>query len=241
MPETATLVTGASAGIGAAIVERLLQDGRTVVTLQRRASARRHAKLHHIACDLTDASATANAGAEAARRFAIEALVHNAGGGEPQELGQIELETFQGMAALHMQAAMQLAQAVAPGMRERRFGRIVTIGSRAMLGKQGRTAYASTKAGLLAMTRVWAMELGPDGITANMVAPGPIRTELFERHNPIDSPRVKRMVESIPARRIGEPDEVARAVEFFLSPKSGFITGQVLYVCGGLSVGSVTI
>jgi 3-oxoacyl-[acyl-carrier protein] reductase len=237
MAQKATLLTGASSGIGEAILGSLLAAGRTVVTLQRRPPAAKHPMLHHIACDLTDAAATAKAGEEAAQRFDIEALVHNAGGGDPQEVGAITLDKFQGMVALHMQAALLLTQAVAPGMRARKHGRIVNIGSRAMLGKRGRTNYAATKAGLLAMTRVWAMELGGDGITVNMVAPGPIRTELFEEHNPLDSPAVKRMVESIPVKRIGEPEEVAHAVDFFLSAKSGFVTGQVLYVCGGLSLG----
>lgn len=241
MSERAIIVTGGSTGIGAAIVDRLLADGRSVVTLQRRAPARNDPRLHHIACDLTKAEATRIAGAEAARRFEITGLVNNAGGGDPAEISEVDLKTFQDVAALHLQASLLLTQAVLPGMRARKFGRIVNIGSRAMLGKAGRTVYAATKAGMLAMTRVWALELGPDGITVNMVAPGPINTGLFAQHNPPDSPQVKRMLETIPVRRLGEPEEVAHAVDFFLSGNAGFVTGQVLYVCGGLSVGLAPI
>jgi len=241
MSAPAILVTGGSTGIGSSIVDRLLAGGNTVVTLQRRAPAKSDPRLHHIACDLTDAEATSAAGAEAVRRFDITSLVNNAGGGDPALVDKVDLQTLQDVSALHLQASLLLTQAVIPGMRARKFGRIVNIGSRAMLGKPGRTVYAATKAGMLAMTRVWALELGPEGITVNMVAPGPINTGLFAQHNPPDSPQVKSMLATIPVRRLGEPDEVAHAVEFFLSRNAGFITGQVLYVCGGLSVGLAPI
>jgi 3-oxoacyl-[acyl-carrier protein] reductase len=88
------------------------------------------------------------------------------------------------------------------------------------------------------MARVWARELGQHGITANAIGPGPIRTELFEQANPPESPRTQAIIEAIPVRRIGEPEDVAQAVSFLLDARSGFITGQVLYVCGGITVGA---
>ena len=105
-------------------------------------------------------------------------------------------------------------------------------------GKERRTVYAASKAALFGMTKVWGLELGRHGITANVVAPGPIRTALFDEVNPADSPSTKAIIDAIPVRRIGVPVDIAHAVSFMLDRRSGFVTGQVLYVCGGMTIGS---
>jgi 3-oxoacyl-[acyl-carrier protein] reductase len=125
-----------------------------------------------------------------------------------------------------------------PGMKAARFGRVVNISSRAALGKQQRTVYAATKSALIGMAKVWALELGEFGVTANAIGPGPIRTELFDRANPPGDARTRAIIDAIPVRRIGTPDDVANAVAFLLDERSGFVTGQVLYVCGGMTVGA---
>jgi NAD(P)-dependent dehydrogenase (short-subunit alcohol dehydrogenase family) len=122
-------------------------------------------------------------------------------------------------------------------MRARGFGRIVNVASRAAYGKELRSAYAASKAGLIGLTRTWALEYAAHGITVNAVAPGPIATELFRAGNPEGSERTRRIVEGVPAGRMGEPEDVAHAVMFFLDRRSSFVTGQVLPVCGGLTVG----
>ena len=91
------------------------------------------------------------------------------------------------------------------------------------------------------MTRTWALELARDGITVNTVAPGPIATEMFYNNFPPDSPATKAFLEAIPVGRIGTPADVAGAVNFLLSDDAGFITGQTLYVCGGLSISAAPI
>jgi 3-oxoacyl-[acyl-carrier protein] reductase len=125
-------------------------------------------------------------------------------------------------------------------MKQRHFGRVVLVSSRAVLGLAKRTVYSSTKAGMLGLARTWALELGVHGITVNVVAPGPIEaTEMFHELIPSASPKLPRIIESIPVKRLGRPEDVARAVRFFAAPESGFITGQTLFVCGGTSVGSI--
>jgi NAD(P)-dependent dehydrogenase (short-subunit alcohol dehydrogenase family) len=127
-------------------------------------------------------------------------------------------------------------------MRAQAFGRIVLLSSRGALGLATRSAYSATKAGMIGMARTWALELAPAGITVNVVAPGPIRgTEMFHAVVPAESERERKLAEAIPVRRLGTPEDVARAVDFFVDPGNSFVTGQVLYVCGGASVGSVTI
>jgi NAD(P)-dependent dehydrogenase (short-subunit alcohol dehydrogenase family) len=121
------------------------------------------------------------------------------------------------------------------------FGRVVLVSSRAVLGLPTRTSYATTKAGMLGMARTWALELAPQGITVNVVAPGPIETDNFYSVVPRGSPQVERIASSIPVGRLGQPGDVARAVMFFADRDAGFVTGQVLYVCGGTSVGSLAL
>ena len=143
-------------------------------------------------------------------------------------------------ANLHLSAPMLLVQAALPEMRRRRFGRIVLVSSRAALGLATRTAYATTKAGMFGMARTWALELGRDGITANVVEPGPIVTDMFHEVIPRERAALEATAAKIPVGRLGLPEDVARAVMFFVAPESGFVTGQSLYVCGGTSVGSIT-
>jgi NAD(P)-dependent dehydrogenase (short-subunit alcohol dehydrogenase family) len=127
-------------------------------------------------------------------------------------------------------------------MRARRFGRIVLLSSRGALGLATRSAYSATKAGMIGLARTWALELAPEGITVNVVAPGPISgTEMFHAVVPAESERERRLAEAVPVKRLGTPDDVARAVAFFAHPANSFVTGQVLYVCGGASVGTLTL
>lgn len=163
--------------------------------------------------------------------------MNNVGVVVPADAEHQTLDEFDLAVALNLRCSLQCMQALLPGMKEAGFGRIVNMSSRAALGKELRTAYSATKAGLIGMTRVWALELGRHGITANAIGPGPIRTELFDRANPPDAPRTRAIIESVPVKRVGTPEDVAHAVSYLLDARSGFVTGQTLYVCGGMTVG----
>ncbi|MGJ7546755.1 SDR family oxidoreductase [Variovorax sp. LT1R16] len=232
-PRERVLITGGGAGIGAATAERCRAEGYEPVVIDR--------MVEHvpggIRADLSDPADTARALQEALAGGPITRLVNNVGivcpaSAETQTLAQFDLAV-----SLNLRCAFQCMQALLPGMKEAGFGRIVNMSSRAALGKELRTAYAATKAGLIGMTRVWALELGEHGITTNAIGPGPIRTELFDRANPPDAPRTLAIVASVPVKRIGTPEDVAHAVAYLLDARSGFVTGQVLYVCGGMTVG----
>jgi 3-oxoacyl-[acyl-carrier protein] reductase len=236
------LVTGGSAGIGATICRQLIEHGHDVVSLARRRPDWSDPALQAVEVDLLDARATEQAAATVAKQYAISTVVHNAGVIRPALLPDVRQEDLHDLAQLHLGAAIILVQAALPGMRERRFGRIVLISSRAALGLQTRTAYSATKAGMIGMARTWALELAPSGITVNVVAPGPIGdTDMFRDVVPAGSERETAIAKSIPVGRLGRSDDVARAVLFFADPQNSFVTGQLLYVCGGASIGSISL
>jgi len=230
------VVTGASSGIGEAIAKHLLQAGCTVVALQRRPPCISHERLLFQGADLSDVAAVQQVGAELAARHPVRYLVNNAGANRPAPLEQVTTEDLDYAMAVNVRAAMLLVQAFVPGMRRAKFGRIVSISSRAVLGKTSRTVYAAAKAALIGMTRTWCLELAADGITVNVVAPGPVASELFDRGHPPGGQKRERVIQSVPVKRVGTPDDIARAVLFFLSPDNGYVTGQTLFVCGGTSV-----
>ena len=229
------VVTGASRGIGAAIANRLIDDGWQVLNLDIAAPIVKTGATW-IDTDLADVSAISGAFAEILAQGPVTGLVNNAGIPGNDALQDTTPAAFDRTIAINMRAPMICAQAVLDGMKAEGFGRIVNMSSRAHLGKAKRTAYAATKGALVSMTGVWALEMAEFGITVNTIAPGPIRTDLFDIANPPDEPRTQEIIDAIPVKRLGEPDDIANAVGFFMSEKASFVTGQTLYVCGGTTL-----
>lgn len=232
------LITGASNGIGRATAIRLCEDGYEVVNIDRLSPVELLPGETFIEADLGEPSETERALKLAVSGRSITRLVNNVGTVRPGSIEDATIKDLADVVSLNLRCSLQCAQALLPRMKAERFGRIVNISSRAALGKQLRTVYAATKAGIHGMTKTWALELGPFGITVNAVGPGPIETELFQVSNPADSPFTRALVDAIPVRRLGAPSEVAHAVASLLDERAGFITGQVIYVCGGMTVGS---
>lgn len=230
-------MTGGASGIGRAIAEEGLTRGWDVVVVDRDPAPVGKA----VIADLSDIASTAAALDEALAGGPVTRLVNNVGAVFPGPVQEQSLAQVDAAYALNLRCAVQCTQALLPGMTEAGFGRIVNMTTRAALGKELRTAYAASKAGLIGLTRVWALELGPRGVTVNAIGPGPIATELFNRANPPGAPRTEAIVNSVPVRRIGQPDDIAHATGFFLDERAGFVNGQVLYVCGGLTVGVAPI
>jgi 3-oxoacyl-[acyl-carrier protein] reductase len=231
------LITGGAGGIGRAIARRAAAAGWRPVTLDLRAPGDPLPNEAFLQCDFADLAAARAALAEAAARHAPTRLVNNVGIVRPASLEETSAEDLAAVMDVNLRGAVLAAQATLPAMREAGFGRIVNIASRAALGKELRTAYAASKAGLIGLTRTWALELAAGGITVNAIGPGPIATELFRHANPDNSPRTRAIIEGVPVRRLGTPADVAHAAAFFLDDAAGFVTGQVVYVCGGLTVG----
>ncbi len=235
-PSETAIVTGASSGIGEACARELLDLGIAVVTLQRSPPRLQHPNLHFRQIDLADLAATQSLARELAAEFPVRYLVNNAGANRPALLEDATIDDMQYVTAVTLGAAMVLTQAFVPGMRAAKFGRIVNISSRAIMGKTSRTVYASAKAGLIGMTRTIACEVGADGVTVNTVIPGPVASDLFNRGHPEGSAKRATVIDGILVKRVGTPDDIARAVLFFLAREAGYVTGQALFICGGTSV-----
>ncbi|KXU85960.1 oxidoreductase [Caballeronia megalochromosomata] len=220
------LVTGASSGIGQAIVERLLADGWRVTGLCRSERPATNALLKIVPVDVTDFDALGRVCDELGP---VDALVHAAGFMRTAPLGQLSHEDGTAMWRLHVESAMFLADRLVPAMADG--GRVVLVGSRTANGAATRSQYAATKSALIGLARSWAAELAPRGITVNVVAPGATDTPFLR-----DPGRAATPPKLPPIGRFIRPDEVAALTAFLLSEGAGAITGQQIVMCGGASL-----
>ena len=229
------LITGATKGIGLATTQQLVQHGHHVIGIARNAAQESFpGKL--FLCDLGDAEQTERTLQEIGKEFSIDIVVNNAGTNVPQSLEQIDLDTYQMIMDVNLRSAIQISQSFCSGMKQRKWGRIINLSSRAIFGSLNRTVYSAAKSALIGCTRTWALELAPFGITVNAVAPGPIETELFRKTRPKGGPAEKEILAGIPMQRLGTPSEVAALIGFLCSDGAGYITGQTICIDGGGSL-----
>ena len=238
------VVTGAGGGIGRAIATALAQAGAHVLAFDRDFAAVEKlagvigAGCEPVGVDLADAEALRIAiDATLDRRARIDVLVNNAGILSPHKLAATTLDEWHRLMAINLDAAMLLTQAFVPGMRQARWGRLINIASYSLKsgGLTAGTAYSVSKAALVGLTYSSARELAPAGITANAVAPAYVVSPMITEQLSEDDRR--RQLAAIPVGRFCEPEEVAHAVRFLASPLSGFMTGTVIDMNGGLRFG----
>jgi 3-oxoacyl-[acyl-carrier protein] reductase len=235
------IVTGGSRGLGAGLVRSFLDSGDRVATCSRTptpetdAWAAEHGdRFHFQALDVTDRDAAAVFVANVVERFGpIDVLVNNAGVARDGVLALVQEDDVDTVIDLNLKASIEMTRLVVRRMLPRGAGRIVNVSSVIGLrGYRGLAVYAATKAGLDAMTRALARELGSRGITVNSVAPGYLRTEMSHRLGEGQLGQIERRT---PLGRLGNAEDVAGAVQFLVSPEAAFITGHVLVVDGGLT------
>jgi 3-oxoacyl-[acyl-carrier protein] reductase len=228
------LITGASKGIGRAVAGRLAAAGHEPIGLARTAPPDFPGQFHEV--DLGDRAATAETLDKIVAEGRVDAVVNNVGLARFGRIGSIDLDDLFATYDMNVRTAVQVVQAVLPGMVAAGWGRIVNVTSLTTLGVAERTPYACAKAALETATRIWAGELASSGITVNAVSPGPIETEMFRELSPAGSEREARLLQVIPLHRVGTSDEIAHAICMLLHEDAGYITGQIVRVDGGGSI-----
>lgn len=241
------LVTGASRGLGAAIAIALARDGIAVAINYARSPEAADAVRSQIVAtggraetfgaDVTDAGEVVDLHERVRAALGdIDVLVLNATGPQPSiPVESLRWQDVVDQLDFFVKSPLLLAQQVLPGMRRRRYGRIINVGSEVFeLGTPQSSAYVAAKGAQLGLTRSWARELGGDGITVNLVAPGFVPTE---RHADVSDATRAAYAAGVPLERMGQPSEVADAVAFLASERAGYVTGQRIAVNGGNTLG----
>ncbi|MDR4936785.1 3-oxoacyl-ACP reductase FabG [Rossellomorea marisflavi] len=239
------VVTGGAKGIGKAVVERLAHEGHQIAVLDTDEEALRlmlvGAQGYEPFTRITDISRPEDvkkAVAETVERFGrIDILVNNAGVIRDNLLFKMSDSDWDTVMDVHLKGAFLMSREVQTFMVQQKHGRIINLSSTSALGNRGQANYSTAKAGLQGLTKTLAVELGPYGITVNAVAPGFIETDMTrqtaERIGVPFEEFVSMSISQIPARRSGQPEDVANAVAFFADERSSYVNGQILYVSGG--------
>jgi 3-oxoacyl-[acyl-carrier protein] reductase len=230
------LITGASKGLGRSTADYLAKQGHQIIGMAR-SLPKEPFPGSFVTIDLANLEQTESVLSELTNRHSITGLINNVGLSQGQSLEDIKLSDMNTVLDLNLRPAVQLAQAVLPAMKQAGWGRIVNISSLAALGFPTRTSYGAAKAGVISLTRTWALELAKTGITVNAIAPGTIETEMFREKTASGGEDAQRYMSMVPMGRFGQPAEIAAAIAFFCSDEAAFITGQTLFVDGGASIG----
>jgi len=228
------LVTGSNRGIGLSIAEKLHDDGFTVVGTYR-TSAAKDAKFDSVRCDITISEDVESAFTEIEENYGpVQVLVANAGITRDNLLPRMSEEDFTSVIDANLISAYRLTKRAIKPMMKQKWGRIILLSSVvASAGQAGQANYAASKAGLVGFGRSLAKEFASRNITTNVVAPGPIKTDMISA---LSDKQQESILGSVPLRRFGEVNEIAATVSFLASESAGYITGAIIPVDGGLGI-----
>ena len=237
------LITGSGSGIGEGVAKRMAQSGAKAVVVDIDSSKvsrvvgeikAEGGTVIGIAADITKKAEVDAMFKQVVDTFGgIDILVNNAGIAKDKGFLKLSEEDWDSVLDVNLKGMFLCCQAAVPHMREKKYGRIINISSRAWLGWAGQANYAASKGGVVSLTRTLALELARYGITANCIAPGIIKTALWD-----SAPEQvrERLLKIQPTGAIGTPNDIARTIMFFAGDQAGYITGQTIFVCGGKSL-----
>jgi len=238
MENKTVIVTGGTQGIGKAISNKLLEENYFVVIADITDTDEKLVKnTLFVKCDISKEEEIQNLYSMIiSKRKKIDAVVNNAGIIRDNVIWKMLKEDMDKVIDINLKGTWMMCKEAAKIMKEQKYGRIVNISSRAWLGNNaGQSNYTASKAGIVGLTRVLALELGKYNVNVNAIAPGLIDTPLTQN---LSENVLKDLINAQPTKKMGKPIDIANAVSFLLSEKSDFITGQIIHIDGGKSIGS---
>lgn len=242
MDKRIAIITGAANGIGKAIAQRMKNENYTTILVDvdkingEILAKELGSSAKFIACDISNEKEVASLFSIVTKKFGgVDVIVNNAGIIRDNVIWKMPVEDFDKVIDINLKGTWLMCKVAGTLMREQKKGRIVNIASRAWLGNRGQSNYSASKAGVVGLTRVLALELGAYGVLVNAIAPGLIDTPLTQKL-PLNVQ--EKLIQAQPTKSMGKPDDIANAVAFLCDEKTQFITGQTIYVDGGKSIGA---
>ena len=237
------VITGAGKGIGKAITLRMVEEGYFVLMLdvEKEPALKLEKelgsdKVKFYPCDISDEESVNSFFDQIKKEYSsVDVLVNNAGILKDNVIWKMSSKEFDDVIDVNLKGTWLMCRGAAIIMREQKSGRIINISSRAWLGNFGQSNYAASKGGVISLTRVLALELGKSNVLVNAIAPGLIDTPLSQK---LPQDVRERLIAAQPTKTMGKPEDIANAVAFLANERTGFITGQTLYVDGGKSIGA---
>jgi NAD(P)-dependent dehydrogenase (short-subunit alcohol dehydrogenase family) len=243
MEKRIAIVTGAVKGIGKAITDKFIAEDYIVIAVdvddkngKKLISQYGKEKILFAKADISNEKTVRLLFEKIVKKYGhIDVLVNNAGIIRDNMIWNMPTDDFDLVMKINLKGVWLMCRECAKIMKEKKSGRIINVASRAWLGNRGQSNYAASKAGVVSLTRVLALELGKYNVLVNAVAPGLIDTPLTQK---LEKDVLQKLIEAQPTRTMGKPEDVANVVSFLSSEKTQFITGQTIYVDGGKSIGA---